>query len=105
RALVVRTQLQSRIAQDSVDAILLTMLMVLAGVVLLIACANVANLLLGRARGRSREMAVRIALGVSRTRLLRQLFAENVLLSLLGALLGLGLGYGGIRFMQTIRIP
>jgi macrolide transport system ATP-binding/permease protein len=105
RTVAVRTQLQDRVAQDSVDAILLTMLMILVSVVLLIACANVANLLLGRARGRTREIAVRIALGVSRTKLLRQLFAENILLSLLGAALGLVLAYAGIRFFQTIRIP
>ncbi|HET7871873.1 MAG TPA: ABC transporter permease [Terriglobales bacterium] len=105
RSMAVRTQVQARIAQDSVDAILVTMLMVLVAIVLLIACANVANLLLGRARGRTREIAVRIALGVSRTKLLRQLFAENVVLSLAGALAGLGFAYGGIRFLQTIRIP
>jgi putative ABC transport system permease protein len=103
--MMVRTQLQSRIAQDSVDAILITMLMALVSVVLLIACANVANLLLGRARGRTREIAVRIALGVSRTKLLRQLFAENVVLALLGGVIGLGFAYGGIRFLQTIPIP
>ena len=103
--MMVRTQLQFRIAQDSLDAILVTMLMALVSVVLLIACANVANLLLGRARGRTREIAVRIALGVSRTKLLRQLFAENVALALLGGVIGLGFAYGGIRFLQTIPIP
>jgi putative ABC transport system permease protein len=103
--MMVRTQLQFRIAQDSIDAILITMLMALVSVVLLIACANVANLLLGRARGRTREIAVRIALGVSRTKLLRQLFAENVVLALLGGVIGLGFAYGGIRFLQTIPIP
>jgi predicted permease len=103
--MMVRTQLQFRIAQDSIDAILVTMLMALVSVVLLIACANVANLLLGRARGRTREIAVRIALGVSRTKLLRQLFAENVVLALLGGVIGLGFAYGGIRFLQTIPIP
>jgi predicted permease len=103
--MAVRTQLQSRIAQDSVDAILVTMLMALVSVVLLIACANVANLLLGRARGRTREIAVRIALGVSRTKLLRQLFLENVVLAVLGGLFGVAFAYGGIRFLQTIPIP
>jgi putative ABC transport system permease protein len=103
--MAVRTQLQYRIAQDSIDAILVTMLMALVAVVLLIACANVANLLLGRARGRTREIAVRIALGVSRTKLLRQLFAENVVLALLGGVIGLAFAYGGIRFLQTIPIP
>ena len=103
--MVVRTQLQYRIAQDSIDAILVTMLMALVAVVLLIACANVANLLLGRARGRTREIAVRIALGVSRTKLLRQLFAENAVLALLGGVIGLAFAYGGIRFLQTIPVP
>jgi predicted permease len=105
RTMAVRTQTQYRIAQDTVDAVLLTMLMGLVSVVLLIACANVANLLLGRARARTREMAVRIALGVSRAKLLRQLFAENILLSLLGGALGLGFAYAGIRFLQTIQVP
>ena len=103
--MAVRSQLEYRIAQDSVDAILITMLMVLVSVVLLIACANVANLLLGRARGRTREIAVRIALGVSRTKLVRQLFAENIVLALFGGTFGLAFAWGGIRFLQTIKVP
>jgi macrolide transport system ATP-binding/permease protein len=105
RTVAVRTELEDRYRQDTMDAQLIGMLMALVGVVLIIACANVANLLLGRARARTREMAVRMALGISTLRLLRQLMVESLLLALLGCTLGLGFAYGGIRFLQTLEIP
>src|SRR5262249_34666866 len=77
-------------------------LLMVCGTLVLIACANLANLLLARAAARRAQTAVRLALGAARTRLIRQQLTEAALLSVLGGIAGLGVAYLGARLMLAL---
>jgi predicted permease len=101
----VRTEFEARLRGNELDALLLAMLMMLAVVVLIVACANVAGLLMSRAPVRTREVALRLAIGAGRGRLLRQLVTESLILAASGGALGLVVGYGVIAAFQRLELP
>jgi macrolide transport system ATP-binding/permease protein len=100
RGAAVYTQFQTRTIEDE-NWKFGVVFVILAAVVLLVACTNVAGLLLSRARARAREIAVRLALGAGRLRLIRLLLTESLILASLGGAAGIAIGYGVIEWFHS----
>jgi predicted permease len=102
--MIVKTAFEARLEERGPSAPSSFMLLTLAFVVLLVACANVAGLLMSRAPAREKEMALRLAIGGGRLRITRQLVTESFLLAVGGGALGLAMGYGGVLFIRQLPI-
>jgi predicted permease len=105
RRMAVRTELQRRIQQSPQLLALVKMLMGLVTLILIVACSNVANLSLAKAHARGREIAIRMSIGAGRSRVMRQLMTESLIVAMAGGAAGLFVAYGGILLLQTLSVP
>jgi predicted permease len=105
RGAAVRTQFEMRTQDSAAEWKFSVIFTILALAVLLVACTNAAGLLLSRSRTRTREIAVRLAMGAGRFRLIRLLLTETLVLACLGGLGGIAVGYGAIELLSTFSIP
>jgi predicted permease len=105
QGLTAETELEERFERRPLDSALIVMMTTLSIAVLCVACANVAGLLASRAPVRAREMALRLAVGAGRARLIRQLITESLGIALAGGMCGLGVGYVGIALLRQIDLP
>jgi macrolide transport system ATP-binding/permease protein len=105
RTLTAQTELAMRFERSPLDSWLMVVLTTLSIAVLCVACANVAGLLASRAPVRSREIALRLAVGAARARLVRQLITESLGIAFAGGLAGLALGHVGVMLLRQIQFP
>jgi predicted permease len=105
QALLAQTELAMRFERSPLDSWMMVVLTTLSMAVLCVACANVAGLLASRAPLRSREIALRLAVGAGRGRLIRQLITESLGIAALGAIAGLGVGHVGVVLLRQIQFP